>query len=53
MMFTRAIGLYLKYWQARIKYHGRVKFNGFTVIYAFPNSSIEFDGGGKLSTLMN
>lgn len=53
MMFKRAIGLYLKYWQARIKYHGKVKFNGFTVIYAFPNSSIEFDGGGKLSTLMN
>ena len=48
MMFKRTIGLYLKHWQARIKYHGRVKFNGFTVIYAFPNSSIEFDGGGQI-----
>lgn len=45
-MLKRTIGLYLKYLLAKIKNRGKVKFNGFTVIYAFPDSKIEFKGGG-------
>lgn len=47
-MLIRTIGLYLKFWLAKIKLHGRVKFNGFTVIYAFPDSKIEFIGSGQI-----
>lgn len=52
-MIIRKIGLLLKYWQAKLKYFGKVKFNGFTVIFAFPGSSIEFVGGGKLLIVMS
>jgi acetyltransferase-like isoleucine patch superfamily enzyme len=45
-MLKRTVGLYLKYLAARWKYKGKVKFNGFTVIYAFPDSEITFTGGG-------
>ena len=47
-MLIRHIGLYLKYLLARIKYRGKVKFNGFTVLYAFPDSNIDFQGGGVI-----
>lgn len=40
-MIARYIGLYLKYWLAKIQYWGKVKFNGFTVLYAFQESYIE------------
>lgn len=45
-MLKRILGLYLKYLAAKWKYRGKVKFNGFTVLYAFPDSKITFDGGG-------
>ncbi len=45
-MIKRFLGLYLKYLIAKLKYHGRVKFNGFTVIYAFPGSEINLTGQG-------
>ena len=44
-MIARSTGLYLKYWQAKIKYLGKIKFNGFTVLYAFPESKIEIGNG--------
>lgn len=44
-MIFRQLGLYLKYLVAKFKYRRQVQFNGFTVIYAFPKSSIEFVGG--------
>lgn len=47
-MLKRAFGLYLKFIIAKIKYRGRVKFNGFTVVYAFPGSQIEFVGEGQV-----
>lgn len=45
-MILRIIGLYFKYLQAKIKYRKQVRFNGFTVVYSFPGSSIQFIGGG-------
>ena len=44
-MLLRQIGLYLKYLIAKLRLRGKVQFNGFTVIYAFPESSIDFEGG--------
>lgn len=46
MGILRTVGLYVKYLQARLKYHGRVHFNGFTVVYCFSGSSMNFMGGG-------
>ena len=45
-MIKRTLGLYLTYLAAKWKYRGKVKFNGFTVIYAFPDSEITFNGWG-------
>ena len=45
-MLKRTIGLYLKYLVAKWKYRGKVNFHGFTVVYAFPGSSVSFGGGG-------
>ena len=39
-MLKRKIGLFLKYLVTKWKYRGKVKFNGFTVLYAFPESTI-------------
>lgn len=47
-MLKRTIGLYYKYILAKIKYRGKVKFNGFTIIYAFPGSEITFNGSGQI-----
>lgn len=48
-MLKRNLGLWLKYILAKYKYRGRVKFNGFTVLYAFPDSKIEFSNiGGQI-----
>ncbi len=47
-MLIRTLGLYMKYILAKIKYRGKVKFNGFTVIYAFPDSQIKFVGKGQV-----
>ena len=42
MSLIRLLGLRLCYWRYKIKYRRHVRFNGFTVVYAFPGSSIEF-----------
>ncbi len=47
MSLIRTIGLYANYLRYKIKYRRHVCFNGFTVIYAFPGSSIEFASIGK------
>ena len=44
----RYIGLYLLFLMTKIKYLGRVKFRGFTIIYAFPGCSIKFLGKGHI-----
>ena len=44
-MIARYIGLYLKYLAEKIKYLGKVKFKGFTVLYSFPGSKIEIKDG--------
>lgn len=46
MGIIRFCGLYAKYLIAKFRYRGKVKFNGFTVIYCFPESYIDFEGGG-------
>lgn len=45
-MLVRQIGLYIKYLLAKFTLRRQVRFNGFTVVYAFPQSSIEFVGKG-------
>ena len=45
-MLKRTLSLYLKYLVVKWKYRGKVKFNGFTAIYTFPDSTITFMGGG-------
>lgn len=46
MNMLRFFGLYAKYLQTKIKYRNLVHFNGFTVVYSFAGSSINFTGGG-------
>lgn len=39
--------LYIKYLNAKLKYRGKVNFNGFAVFYAHPGSKINIsDLGG-------
>ena len=51
-MFIRQIGLYIKYWIAKIKYYNQVTFNGFTICFAFSDSTIIFKKGSK-KTIIN
>ena len=46
MLLVRLCYLYFLFVIAKIRYWGRVCFRGFTVVYAFPESSIEFVGEG-------
>ena len=41
----RLIALYISYLFAKLKYCGKVRFNGFTIVYAFPHSSISLEKG--------
>lgn len=50
-MLQRYIGLYLKYYIAKIKYRNYAKFNGFAVIYNFADSLIEFVEGKTKTTI--
>lgn len=52
MLIVRKLGLYLKYWCAKIKYRRAVTFKGYTVCYSFPGSVIEFKQGNR-KTLIN
>lgn len=47
-MIFRSIGLYARYLRIKIQYVGKVKFNGFSVVYAFPKSKINFDQRGGI-----
>lgn len=51
-MIIRKIGLYAKYLLAKIKYRHSVKFNGYTICFAFSDSSIIFKQG-KEKTIIN
>lgn len=51
-MFVRKIGLRIKFLLARYKFRKAVKFNGYTVCYAFPGSHIEFKEGER-KTIIN
>lgn len=44
MNILRFLFLYAKYLQIKLKYHGRIRFNGFSVVYSFPGSFINFVG---------
>ena len=45
-MFFRALGLRIGYLIIKYKCRDRIRFNGFTVVYSFAGSSINFTGGG-------
>lgn len=45
MAIIRFGGLYAKYLMMKVKYRGKVQFNGFTVIYSFPGLSSILMGG--------
>ena len=51
-MLIRKLGLYAKYWLAKIRYRHAVTFNGYTVCFAFPDSKIDFKHG-KTKTVIN
>ena len=51
-MLIRKLGLYAKYWLAKIKYRHAVSFNGYTVCFAFPDSKIDFKHG-DIKTVIN
>ena len=51
-MVIRKLGLYAKYWLAKVKYRHAVTFNGYTVCYAFSGSSIDFKSGPQ-KTIIN
>lgn len=42
-MVLRSLFLYFNYLKYRFKYWGKIWFRGFSVIYAFPNSSIRIN----------
>ena len=44
-MLIRKLGLYIKYLIAKIKFRKMVSFNGFTIVYTFDGSSIDFKNG--------
>lgn len=51
-MIIRHLGLYAKYILTKIKYNKHVKFNGFTIVYSFNGSTIEFEKGSR-KTIIN
>ncbi|MCR4920738.1 MAG: acyltransferase [Bacteroidaceae bacterium] len=57
MSLLRTLGLYVSFWRYKFKYRRHVRFNGFTAIYSFPGSSIEFaplgDGPDAEPTVIN
>lgn len=44
-MLFRQLGLYIKYLLVKFIHRRQVRFNGFTIVYTFPKSSIVFEGG--------
>jgi acetyltransferase-like isoleucine patch superfamily enzyme len=50
-MLIRKIGLRVKFFIAKIKFRKAVKFNGFTVCFAFPGSHIKFMEGERKTVI--
>lgn len=50
-MLIRKLGLRVKYLLAKIKYRHAVKFNGYTICYAFAGSSVNFKKGNRKTTI--
>lgn len=50
-MILRYICLYLNYLRNKFKYSGCVKFNGFTILFQFPKSEIQFLKGYNRTTI--
>lgn len=53
MLIVRFCGLYYYYLKTKIKYRGSVVFNGFTVVFDFPNSFVEFKSSKEKRTTIN
>lgn len=51
-MLIRKLGLRAKFWLAKMKYRHAVMFNGYTVCFAFADSSIYFKQGNR-KTIVN
>lgn len=51
-MLIRRLGLYAKYWLAKLRYRRAVTFHGYTICYAFGDSTIEFRQG-PVKTIIN
>ena len=51
-MLIRKFGLRAKFWLAKMKYRHAVAFNGYTVCYAFADSTIDFKLGSA-KTIIN
>lgn len=51
-MLIRKLGLYIKYLIAKFKLRDKVSFNGFTIVYTFDGSSIDFKDG-EAKTVIN
>lgn len=50
-MLVRKLGFRVKYLLAKIKYRHAVKFNGYTICYAFAGSTIDFKKGCRKTTI--
>ena len=50
-MLIRKFGLRVKYLLAKIKYRHIVKFNGYTICYAFAGCTIDFKEGSRKTTI--
>ena len=50
-MLIRKFGLRVKYLLAKIKYRHTVKFNGYTICYAFAGCTIDFKKGVRKTTI--
>lgn len=50
-MFIRKLALRTKYWLAKIKYRHAVTFNGYTVCFAFADSTIDFKQGSEKTVI--
>lgn len=50
-MLVRKLGLRVKYLLAKMKYRYAVKFNGYTICYAFAGSTIDFKKGVRKTTV--
>ena len=50
-MLVRKLGLRIKFQLSKIKYRHAVRFNGYTICYAFAGSTIDFKKGDRKTTI--